>query len=77
MSGSERGTEKPGAVRRQGASSPLYAGGRGDLLDRGALGTLEHLDHPGLLGAGAGRGLRARLGKLLLGQPINARQDLD
>src|ERR687891_2754648 len=39
----------------------LPAGGRGDLLDRGALGTLEHLDHLRLLGAGARGGLRARL----------------
>src|ERR687898_1642190 len=39
----------------------LPAGGLSDLLDRGALGTLEHLDHLGLLGAGARRGLRARL----------------
>src|SRR5919106_1743244 len=39
----------------------LPAGSRGDLLDRGALGALEHLDHLGLLGAGAGRGLRSRL----------------
>src|SRR5919106_6788546 len=39
----------------------LPAGGRGDLLDRGALGALEHLDHARLLGAGAGRGLGRRL----------------
>ena len=38
----------------------LPAGGLGDLLDRGALGALEHLDHQGLLGAGAGRGLLGR-----------------
>jgi hypothetical protein len=37
----------------------LPAGGRGDLLDRSALGTLEHLDHLGLLGAGARCGLIA------------------
>jgi hypothetical protein len=41
----------------------------GDLLDGGALGALEHLDHLGLLGAGARRGLLgrcsfARLGRL-------------
>src|SRR5918996_2838218 len=39
----------------------LPAGGRGDLLERGALGTLEHLDHLRLLGAGPRRGLRGRL----------------
>src|SRR5919106_872791 len=44
----------------------LPAGGRGDLLDRGALGALEHLDHARLLGAGAGRSRRGRRG---LGDP--------
>src|SRR5919106_2641238 len=49
----------------------LPAGGLGDLLDRGALGTLEQLDHLGLLSAGPGRGLLgprrlARLGRLRL-----------
>src|SRR5688500_2342944 len=39
----------------------LPAGGRGDLLDRGALGAPEQLDHLGLLGAGARRGLLTRL----------------
>src|SRR5918992_715876 len=38
----------------------LPAGGRGDLLDGRALGPLEQLDHPGLLGAGARGGLFAR-----------------
>jgi hypothetical protein len=50
----------------------LPAGGRRDLFDRGALGTLEQLDQERLLGAGAGRGLvgrcsSARLGRLRLG----------
>src|SRR5918995_1254465 len=34
----------------------LPSGGLGNLLDRGALGTLEHLDHLGLLGTGPRRG---------------------
>src|SRR5918995_3621330 len=40
----------------------LPAGGRGDLLDRGALGSLEQLDHERLLGAGARRPRRGDLG---------------
>src|SRR5687768_5720197 len=44
----------------------LPTGDLGDLLDCGALGTLEQLDHPRLLGAGARRGL---LGRRSLGGP--------
>jgi hypothetical protein len=51
--------ERAGGGAADGVMLP--AGGLGDLLDRGALGTLEHLDHPGLLGAGARRGLGGRL----------------
>src|SRR5919106_869896 len=46
------------------------AGCRGDLLDRGALEALEHLDHERLFGAGARRRLHARLtGGCRLGLP--------
>jgi hypothetical protein len=56
----------------------LPAGGLRDLLDRGALGALEHLDHQPLLGAGAGRGLLgrrsfARLAHLRLGFALGRR----
>src|SRR5918999_3776626 len=39
----------------------LPAGGGGDLLDRRALGALEHLDHLGLLGTGPRCGLGGEL----------------
>jgi hypothetical protein len=42
--------------------------GLGDLLDGGALGALQQLDHQGLLGAGAGRGLVGRRGLARLGR---------
>src|SRR5919106_212034 len=45
----------------------LPTGGRSDLLDRGALGTLEQLDHERLLGAGARGGLAGRLTVWLAG----------
>src|SRR5688500_15728826 len=51
----------------------LPACSRGDLLDRRALGAPEHLDHAGLLGAGAVPGLGGRVtagcGLGLLGWP--------
>jgi hypothetical protein len=63
-----RGKHRPNLNDNLGSGFEAFlCDGRGDLLDGGTLGALEHVDHLSLLGARARRGLGGRLAGRRLG----------